>query len=187
MQHLKVLNNGHPYIGFFFFILVSNALTSSLIDLGFSLQRNLLMIIMNTFISMEAYYDTVKQNSTEKGEIMHTQTQGSLLKTQGGFPQLKGSTCWKHIPSKYHPYMAASSKTHIHRFPCFWIPELAWRDPKNCSYWHTANDVRKNEVTPNTCAAAGVTEGRRRMGYSSPGIALKNPACWLEGFRQDLR
>lgn len=125
MQHLKVLNNGHPYIGFFFFILVSNALTSSLIDLGFSLQRNLLMIIMNTFISMEAYYDTVKQNSTEKGEIMHTQIQGSLLKTQGGFPQLKGSTCWKHIPSKYHPYMAASSKTHIHRFPCFWIPELA--------------------------------------------------------------
>lgn len=187
MQHLKVLNNGHPYIGFF---------------LHPGIKRIDLIFNRSWFQSPEKFaYDNHEHlhlnggllwhsktvNSTEKSEIMYTQIQGSLLKTQGGFPQLKGSTCWKHIPSKYHPYMAASSKTHIHRFPCFWIPELAWRDPKNCSYWHTANDVRKNEVTPNTCAAAGVTEGRRRMGYSSPGIALENPARWLEGFRQDLR
>ena len=134
VQHLKVLNNGHPYIGFFF-CLVSNALTSSLsqsIDLDFSLQRNLGMLIMITFATTETLlWHAETLTSKEKSEIVHRQTRGSSLKTHDvDFLQMKGSPGWRCLPGKNQPCTAVSRETHFYRLPCSWASKTDLKKPR---------------------------------------------------------
>lgn len=134
VHHLKVLNNGHPYIGFFFY-LVSNALTSSLsqsIDLDFSLQRNLGMLITITFLMMETLLRHNEMlTSKEKREIVHKQTRGSPLKTHGvDFLQMKGSPSWRCLPGKNQSCTAVSRDTHFQRPPCSWASKTDLEKPR---------------------------------------------------------
>lgn len=109
----------------FFFLLVSKALTSSLsqsIDLDFSLQRNLSMLIMITFLMMETLlWHTEVLTSKEKSETAHRQTRGSPLKTHGvDFLQMKGCPSWRCLPGKNWPCTTVSRETHFQRLPCSW-------------------------------------------------------------------
>lgn len=120
----------------FFFFLVSNALTSSLsqsIDLDFSLQRNLSMLIMITFLVIESLlWHAEVLTSKERREIAHRQMRGSPLKTHGvDFLQMKGSPSRRCLPGKNQPSTAVSRETHFQSLPCSWASKTDLEKPRS--------------------------------------------------------